>query len=92
MIVADLFRDQSQGWESFARKHIDKLWGAARDFVDLIVVHLADASAASSLCKEVFEPAMEGLLIKMRAKTTELLAPHQAAHPITYNHDFTKTL
>ncbi|KAG7289877.1 hypothetical protein NEMBOFW57_006254 [Staphylotrichum longicolle] len=92
MIVADLFREQSQGWESFARNHIDKVWGAARDFVDLIVVHLADASAASSLCKEVFEPAMEGLLSKMRAKTTELLAPHQAAHPITYNYDFTKTL
>ena len=28
----------------------------------------------------------------MRAKTTELLFPHQAGHPITYNHDFTQTL
>lgn len=28
----------------------------------------------------------------MRAKTIELLLPHQAGHPITYNHDFTETL
>jgi GTP-binding protein EngB required for normal cell division len=92
MIVADLFREQSQRWESFACKHVDKVWTAARDFVNLIVVHIADASAARSLNEEVFEPAMKGLLIDMRAKTAELLAPHQAAHPITYNHDFTETL
>ncbi|RYP32724.1 hypothetical protein DL767_005058 [Monosporascus sp. MG133] len=92
MVVADLFFEQSQPWEPIAREHIDKVWTAARDFVDLVVDRIADSSTAESLKQEIFQPAMKELLSQMRAKTTELLLPHQTGHPITYNHCFTETL
>ncbi|RYP17711.1 hypothetical protein DL765_004389 [Monosporascus sp. GIB2] len=92
MVVADLFVEQSQLWESIAREHVDKVWRAARDFVDLVVAHIADSSAAGSLKQEIFQPAMKELLSQMRAKTTELPLPHQTGHPITYNPCFTETL
>jgi len=92
MVVADLFVEQSQPWESIARKHIDKVWRAVSDFVDIVLVHIADSSSARSLKQEIFQPAMKELLSQMRAKTTELLLPHQTGHPITYNHYFTETL
>ncbi len=44
MVVAYLFVEQSQPWESIARRHIDKVWRAVSDFVDLVVVHIADSS------------------------------------------------
>ncbi len=91
MVVADLFVEQSQPWESIARNHIDKVWIAAHRFVDLVVDHIADKSTAGSLKREIFQPAMKELRSRMRAKTTELLL-HQASHPITYNHDFTEAL
>jgi hypothetical protein len=91
MVVADLFVEQSQRWELIARGHIDKVWTAAHHFVDLVVDHIADKSTAGSLKQEIFQPEMEELRSRMREKTTELLLPYQAGHPITYNHDFTET-
>ncbi|KAH6632477.1 P-loop containing nucleoside triphosphate hydrolase protein [Chaetomium tenue] len=92
MVVADLFVEQSQPWASIAREHIDKVWTAARDFVNLVVDYIADKSTAGSLKQEIFQPAMKELRSRMHAKTTELLLPHQAGHPVTYNPDFTETL
>ncbi len=76
MVAADLFFELSQPWESIARKHIDKVWRAASDFVDLVVAYIADSSTAGSLKQDTFQPAMKELLSEMRAKTTELLLPH----------------
>ena len=60
--------------------------------MELVVDHIADKSTARSLKQEIFQPAMKELRSQMQAKTTELLLPHQASHPITYNYNFTETL
>jgi hypothetical protein len=93
MLVADLFKEQSQPWEGIARRHVDKVWRAASNFVELIIEHTADPSTAKSLLHEVCEPAMKAILAEMREKIVqELLRPHQEGHPITYNDDFARKL
>ncbi|KAK4159942.1 P-loop containing nucleoside triphosphate hydrolase protein [Cladorrhinum sp. PSN259] len=92
MLVADLFLEQSGHWETIARSHIDSVWNSTCRFLQLVVDHIADNSTAEALQREVVTPAMKKVLEDMRAKTTELLVPHQSAHPITYNDAFLKAL
>ncbi|KAK3389943.1 P-loop containing nucleoside triphosphate hydrolase protein, partial [Podospora didyma] len=93
MIVADLFLEQSRPWESIVRNYIEKVWGAARQFLDIVLEHLADDSTSKGLQQHIFEPAMKNIMLNMAAKTNELLAQHQKGHPITYNdHYFNKTV
>lgn len=92
MIVADLFLDQSSSWEAIAKSHIDKVWKAAKEFLSLAAVYIADDATSRALFQKVFEPALDLLLASLSVKTAELLTPHQKSHPITYNHYFTETL
>ncbi|KAH6857010.1 P-loop containing nucleoside triphosphate hydrolase protein [Chaetomium sp. MPI-CAGE-AT-0009] len=92
MIVIELFREQSRPWEDIARRHVEKVWEAASNFVKLVVAHTADASTAKALQHEVFGPAMTDILKEVRNKTTELLKPLRDGHPVTYNHYFAETL
>ncbi len=62
MVVADLVVEQSQPWESIARKHIDKVCWTVSNFVDIVLVHIADSSPAGSLKQGILQPAMKELL------------------------------
>ncbi len=92
MIVADLFLDQSKAWETIARSHIDKVWKAAKEFLNFAATYIADAATSRALFQKIFEPALNQLMGSLNAKTAELLTPHQKSHPITYSHYFTETL
>ncbi|KAL2048580.1 hypothetical protein N7G274_000492 [Stereocaulon virgatum] len=92
MIVADLFLEQSVPWEAIIRTHIDRVWKAARDFLSLAAIYIADAATSKVLFQKIFEPALNQLLGSLNVKTAELLTPHQRSHPITDNHYFTETL
>ncbi|KAK0736173.1 P-loop containing nucleoside triphosphate hydrolase protein [Apiosordaria backusii] len=92
MLVADLFLEQSGHWEAIAREHIDSVWNGVNRFLELVIAHIADESTAVAMHREVIKPAMKQVLEDMRTKTTELLIPHQNAHPITYNDAFLEVL
>jgi len=92
MIVADLFLEQSTPWEAIARSHIDNVWNAAKAFLSLAVIYVADAATSKALFQKIFEPALTKLKKTLNEKTTELLVPHQKSHPITYNRYFSETL
>ena len=92
MIVSDLFLEQSAPWETIVRSHVDKVWKAAKNFLDHAVDFVADATTSKVLFQKIFEPALNQLLKTLNEKTTELLKPHQKSHPITYNHYFTQNL
>ncbi|KAK3306411.1 P-loop containing nucleoside triphosphate hydrolase protein [Chaetomium strumarium] len=91
MIVADLFRDQCRPWEEIVRLHVESVWNAAARFIKLAVAHIADASTATALQQEVFEPAMNKILKEMNDETGKLLDHHRKGHPVTYNDDFLDT-
>ncbi|CZT11995.1 probable vacuolar sorting protein VPS1, dynamin, and related proteins [Rhynchosporium agropyri] len=92
MIVADLFLEQSSPWETITRKHIEKVWKAVKEFLNLTTTYIADAATSKALFQKIFEPALDQLLRTLNEKSTELLTPHQKSHPITYNHYFTEAL
>lgn len=92
MIVADLFREQSSPWEAITQKHVEEVWRAAKNFLSLTLNHVADPSTSKALLQKVFEPSLNQLLVDLKDKTKELLKPHKAGHPITYNQDFTEHL
>jgi hypothetical protein len=92
MIVADLFLEQLSPWEAITRKHIENVWRAAKEFLNLTTTYIADAATSKALFQKIFEPALDQLLRTLNEKSTELLTPHQKSHPITYNHYFTEAL
>lgn len=92
MVVSDLFYDQSQPWDRLARSHIDKVARAVKCFLKHLVLHLTDASTCNPLFRGMIEPALEAIVKGLKDKTTDLLAPHQRGHPITYNHQFIETI
>ncbi|CZR52530.1 related to vacuolar sorting protein VPS1, dynamin, and related proteins [Phialocephala subalpina] len=92
MIVADLFLEQSTPWEAITQKYVGKVWKATKEYLSLTTTYVADAATSKALFQKIFEPALNQLLEALKAKTAELLMPHQTSHPITYNHYFTDTL
>lgn len=92
MIISDLFLEQSKSWEILARSHIEKVARAVKTFLKHLISHIADASTYNTLFQALIEPALHTIVEDLKAKTTELLAPHQRGHPITYNHYFTETV
>ncbi|OCL07965.1 hypothetical protein AOQ84DRAFT_319135 [Glonium stellatum] len=92
MIVTDLFLEQSSPWEAIAQKHIVEVWKATKEFLTLVATYIADAATSKALIQKLFEPALNQLLEVLKAKTAELLMPHQRSHPITYNHSFMEAL
>ncbi|KAF2804533.1 uncharacterized protein BDZ99DRAFT_491056 [Mytilinidion resinicola] len=65
---------------------------AAKEFLSLLVSHVADDLSSRILFQKAFEPQLGHLLEVLKGKTAEFLAPHQTSHPITYNHYFTETI
>jgi hypothetical protein len=92
MVVANLFADQSEPWKEMVRKHVNEVWIAAKDFLGLVVAHVADAATSRALMRKIVEPELETILVTLKASSAELLKPHQEGHPITYNHYFTENL
>lgn len=88
MIVANLFLEQCRPWGSILESHVQGVWEAAKQFLELICAHVADSTACQHLLSEIVEPALDGLMNSMKEKAKELLKPHQQGHPITYNQQF----
>lgn len=92
MIIVDLFREQAQPWEAIVKKQIRNAWEAVNVFLSHVLTDIADEPTAKALRHEIIDPAMRDIFEDLSAKTTEILAPHKAGHPITYNHNFIETL
>ncbi|PQE33788.1 dynamin family protein [Rutstroemia sp. NJR-2017a WRK4] len=59
------------------------VWNAAKEFIILTTAHVADAATSKALLQKIFEPALNERMETLKAKTAELLKPHQTSHPIT---------
>lgn len=88
MIVANLFLEQCRPWGAILEAHVQSVWDAAKEFLELICVHVADNTACEYIISDIIEPALYDLMNSMKEKTQELLSPHQQGHPITYNQQF----
>lgn len=88
MIVANLFLEQCRPWRAILEGHVQRVWSAAKGFLELVCVHVADEMACKYLLSDIVEPAFDHIMESLGKKTEELLQPHQEGHPITYNQQF----
>jgi hypothetical protein len=60
--------------------------------IDMILKHVADSRTAAQLLRRIVYPALEAIKSDLDQTVSDILAPHQTGHPITYNHYFTDNL
>ncbi|KAL6800376.1 P-loop containing nucleoside triphosphate hydrolase protein [Trichoderma sp. SZMC 28012] len=91
-VVTDLFREQSKPWQAIVNRHVNKVWEAARVFVDHLISHISDSETSDAIMDAVVRPKMKAILANLLDKTTILLQLYRDDHPITYNSDFGEAL
>ncbi|KAI1364108.1 dynamin family protein [Xylaria arbuscula] len=92
MVVADLFHEQSGSWKSIVDSHVRATWDAANKFLELVIKSIADPAISTALIAEVFEPALEKLVLDAETQTAELLNAHRSIHPITYTQEYSQAI
>ena len=91
-IVADLFYEQSNPWQTCVHHFSSQVWETTMLALNLILDHTADENTAAGLKRHIVNPAMEVLRKNLEDMTTAVLAPHRTGHPITYNHYLTENI
>ncbi|KAH7025370.1 putative dynamin GTPase [Macrophomina phaseolina] len=92
LLVADLFRNQSQPWEAIAKEHADVVWQTALEFLQDVLGHLAEGDTYFVLLKDHVEPAMDAMRRDLLKKVQELLYPYRSAGLITYHPQFVESV
>jgi hypothetical protein len=92
LIVGDLFYLQAQPWAKLVTSCIGTILESVQKAVHLLIKDILDERTAQGVLTKIINPELEKLESALRYKTSELLAPQQAGHPITYNHYFTETV
>ncbi|KAF2874980.1 P-loop containing nucleoside triphosphate hydrolase protein [Massariosphaeria phaeospora] len=91
-LVGSLFRQQCEPWENIASTHLQTVWGAVKDFLELLLSHLTDERTCNQLLIHVINPAMDTRREGLNAKLEELLTPHRDNDPINIDPQFVRKL
>ncbi|CZT44157.1 uncharacterized protein RSE6_04290 [Rhynchosporium secalis] len=98
LVIGDLFSRQCKPWEYITQTlaeqgHplMDFLESAATTFNKLLS-EICDENTRSRLMKALIQPSHSKLRQDLKAKLDELLKPHLAIHPITYNDFLVETV
>ncbi|KAJ6178830.1 hypothetical protein N7519_009291 [Penicillium mononematosum] len=88
LVVANLFRDQSEPWAEIARAHVKKLWETTREFVSLLLDHLTDEHMSAVIMRTVIQPQFDRMLASLLGKVLELTAAHKRGHALPLSRSF----
>lgn len=92
LLVGDLFIRQSTNWKPFALDFVEDVWNIVKQFLDDVLVHVADENVREALLEEIIDPEMERILMKLKDKVAELHSPYARGSPKTLNPRFIKEL
>ena len=92
LLVGDLFQRQSHKWEGIARDYADKVFSAAKSFVEGLLQQHMEGVTYENLSEELVEPALLLKRAVLHDKVTELLTPYTRSHPFSKNARFVKEL
>ncbi|ORY15069.1 dynamin family protein [Clohesyomyces aquaticus] len=92
LLIGSLFHQQSAPWEQIASVHLDDVWNAVKDFLELLLRHLADERTGNQLLIHIIDPALENRRQQMRNKLEELLVPHRDHSPINVDPHFARRI
>ncbi|KAJ5899484.1 hypothetical protein N7495_004228 [Penicillium taxi] len=88
LLVGKLFREQSKPWEKIAREHLTNCWDSVRDFIGLLLQHLANKHTYSLLMTDFLDPGLEKMKDHLMAKLNELTAYNKRGHPLPLSKGF----
>ena len=91
MIINILFQEQSQHWETEARRHVRTAWQACTKFVALILGELTDSRISERILHSSVNSLMEERHGLAEQELQELFADRRE-HAITYNHYYTENV
>ncbi|KAI9731615.1 MAG: hypothetical protein M1818_007745 [Claussenomyces sp. TS43310] len=86
-IYGELFREYSEPWENIAREHIEAVWSATKNFLELLLEHLTDVEVSNRILHLWSYPRMEEARTKAYEKLQELLSVHKEP-PLTTDISF----
>ncbi|CRL28200.1 Interferon-induced Mx protein [Penicillium camemberti] len=88
LLVGKLFREQSKPWEEIAREHLTKSWDSVRDFISLLLQHLANDHTYNLILGNILDPELEKMKDHLLAKLDELTAYNKRGHPLPLGKSF----
>lgn len=92
LLVGDLFIRQSTNWKPFALDFVEDVWNTVKQFLDDVLVHVADENVGEALLEEIIDPEMDRILTKLKDKVAELHSPYARGSPKTLNPRFVREL
>ncbi|KAL1871944.1 hypothetical protein Daus18300_004580 [Diaporthe australafricana] len=90
-VVAELFWEQSEGWDEISNKHIDNVSGNCNRFLQLLLDHVAPANINNRIWSSTVLPALQQHKQDALAELGKLLFDRKS-FPINYNHHYTDTI
>ena len=92
MVIKDLFNEQSLPWNQITEAHINSVKHAVRDFLQAVVVEIADEEFCDAAFEFVIDPVLDNAASKLDKEVGKLLKWRGEGHPTTYDRLFTETL
>jgi hypothetical protein len=92
MVVGDMFSRQCKPWMAITRTLVENIYTAAVTTFSKMISEICDHNTTTRLLKGLIQPSLHVLREKLAQKVDELLRPHIAIHPITYNDDLTSSV
>jgi hypothetical protein len=84
-LVAILFKEQSQKWESIALRHVEKVYQIVLEHLKVVADHLASRDTSRNIKSELISKPMRKKRELVAKKVKELAAPYQEWRPLTMN-------
>lgn len=92
LIIGDLFYEQSKPWKQLVDRCCESILAAVNLCIESIISYTADEFTKEELLREIIDPAMVGHKERLEKRIAEIMQPHLAGHPVTYNHYFTDNI
>lgn len=87
-VIGEVFRRQSEPWAEIAEHHLERVFQAVKDYINLGLSSLMDTRTRNMLILEQVEPELEQRWENVKAKLGELLLPYTEQDPVTYDPTF----
>jgi GTPase SAR1 family protein len=92
LLVRDVFRLQSRKWEGIALDYADKVFSAAKTFVEDVLQQSTEETTYHKIWDEFLDPDLESRHDVLHKKVRELLTPYTRLDPFSKNPRFVKNL
>lgn len=88
-VIGEVFRHQSENWESMAEYHLARIWQAVNEYIEVALgFPRVQTRTYEMLNLEQICPELEQKQIALKAKLQELILPYKSQDPTTYDPTF----